>query len=134
TNEFIELYNGTEGPIALAPYSVRHINGSSGEKLSEWFLADAGAELLPGQFLIIGSANVMLSVPEGALTLTMEGTSDLLQNGPDGVTLLNYEEGSIQDSMAWEGPVEGAGEPLGEGHTYDDNPTESLSRCPLFVD
>ncbi len=99
-NSFIEIYNPTSAPIPLADFAVVYGNGNGGviypTTSSRVMLSTAATELPAGGYLVI--ANTAVAVLGGALKIDV-GTGDLLQNGPDGVGLINTSTNTLVDSL-----------------------------------
>ncbi|HEY4059317.1 MAG TPA: lamin tail domain-containing protein, partial [Kofleriaceae bacterium] len=101
-NSFIEIYNPTANPIALANYKVYLINGgSTGGPTGAVYapttgvaLSDAGAMLPAGGYLLIRNSTVTAN---GALTIDIAG--DFLQNGADGIALVDTSAGTLIDAI-----------------------------------
>lgn len=139
--EFMEIYNGTAGPVALAGLTVETVNGNNNSVYNSFDLSTAGAELPAGGYLVIGVPAVVDALPEGVLTITAD--VNVLQNGaPDGVRLM--QSGELIDGVAYEGEMPGTGEgdslpgESGEngysrcanGADTDDNATDFVETVP----
>lgn len=104
TKSFIEIYNGTGAAVTLADFAVVLINGGDSAEYARFLLSGAGATLPVGGYLVI--RNPAVQVPAGALTIA--ATGDFLQNGPDGVALINTNTKTLVDALAYEGLVPAA--------------------------
>ena len=125
TAEFVELFNAGPSAIWLAGFELQAINGADGGTLWSASLADAGASLASGQYLVIGDTAVVSILPAGILTMTSPGS---IQNGaPDALRLVRVADGAIVDAVSYEGTVPGASEGGSAGNDTGDG---SLSRCP----
>lgn len=102
TSEFVELFNGTNAPIALGNYSVLLVNGGDGAAYRTIDLADAGT-LAAGQFAVIASTATLASVPASAMKIPLSVSSSILQNGPDGVALVVTSSQALVDSISYGG-------------------------------
>ena len=98
TMEFVEIYNPGGSAYDLAGVRLILANGSSGLTYQDIDLSSLGS-LAPGQFLVVGSAQVLASVPGTALTLQYDSS---IQNGsPDGIALIQGSD--ILDRLSYEG-------------------------------
>ncbi|MFN3202466.1 MAG: amidohydrolase family protein [Bradymonadia bacterium] len=128
--EFLEIYNGTAQPVALAGLTVETVNGNGNSVYGSFDLSTAGAELPAGGYLVIGVPAIINAVPEGVLTI--EAGVNFLQNGaPDGVRLLRNEGGELIDGVAYEGEMAGTGE---GASLPGENGENGYSRCANGAD
>ncbi len=148
-SSFIEIYNPTNAPIPLANIAVQYINGGTpgGPTGTQYgtrvLLSTAATDLPAGGYLVI--ANTAVAVPSSALKIDV-GTSDFLQNGPDGIALIDTTgTGTLVDGLHYGG---GAGlstvtitgvagmVSLVEGTAFatSDTATGSLGRFPNGTD
>ncbi|MBK9071112.1 MAG: thrombospondin type 3 repeat-containing protein [Myxococcales bacterium] len=101
---FIEIYNGTSGDVALANLAVVLVNGANGLEYNRFALADAGATLPAGGYLLIHNSTVAAG---GALSIIASG--DFIQNGaPDGVALIDTSTQTLVDALSYEGSLTSA--------------------------
>jgi cysteine-rich repeat protein len=104
STEFVELFNGSSSPIDLGGYSLQLINGSNSSEYGSIDLSGAGT-LAPGQFLVVGSQNVV--VAPGALVITFSGAqTDRIQNGAPDAVILRDSSGTIVDKLSYEGATQ----------------------------
>ncbi len=104
-NEFVEIMNPSNGPISLDGVTVYFINGSNNLDYAQIDLTTIGT-LLAGQYLVIGSANMIDNVANGALTLEFDNPENQIQNGnPDGLVLFNNNTNSVIDSLSYGGDI-----------------------------
>ena len=101
---FIEIYNGTGAVVTLADLAVVLINGGDSTEYARFPAASAGATLPIGGYLVIRNPAVQL--PNG--TLAIAATGDFLQNGPDGIALINTNTKTVVDALAYEGLIPAA--------------------------
>jgi cysteine-rich repeat protein len=103
TDEFVEIYNGTNAAVDLASYSLVLVNGSNNATYLSLPLGPAG--MLPAKgYLVVGSATLM--VPASALKINFAAASNNIQNGaPDGVALVNTTTGTLVDALSYEGAM-----------------------------
>ncbi|MGK0358487.1 MAG: hypothetical protein ACI9U2_000776 [Bradymonadia bacterium] len=129
--EYAEIYNPTGVAIPLAGVVFEGINGSNGDVYGSYNLSDAGAELAPGAFLILGNAAVLVALPEGVLRIELPNNG--LQNGaPDGVRIMRG--GEFVDGLSYEGAMDGVTEGTALPDDVFDPGEGSLSRCPDGAD
>jgi hypothetical protein len=102
--EFIEIFNPSPAAIPLANFQLLLVNGSGLTVYGTINLADAGASLPSGGYLVIAGAGV--SVPQGVLKINPGFTTDAIQNGaPDGVVLINNATKTVVDALSYEGSM-----------------------------
>jgi hypothetical protein len=114
--EFIEIFNGTNGPVDLTGMTVQLINGSN-SSVYDTILLTAVGTLNAGEYLVIGNATTIAGLPMGARGLQFPGTAtqDRIQNGsPDGLRLLDAM-GGVVDALSYEGSTTFMGSPIQEG-------------------
>jgi predicted extracellular nuclease len=127
TAEFIELYNSSSTSTALDTFSINLINGGDDSVYRSIDLS--GYSLAANSYFVVCDSASQVANCNYAFT----SSSGWLQNGaPDAVALL--ENGSIVDSLSYEGDValatEGSVTTLADSGTI----TTSLSRFPNGVD
>lgn len=105
--EFVELYNRTPAPVDLSGWRLQGEEGSAGGVPNGAFTFPAGAILLPGQYLVVGSA----LVPNVAFVTTSTSPAEWLgenvagsANLPDGLTLRDAA-GAVVDAVCWNNAV-----------------------------
>jgi hypothetical protein len=150
-NTFIEIYNPTNAAIALADFAVVYLNGGAtgGATASSYgtrvMLSTAGTELVAGGYLLIRNSTVAAN---GAMTIDVAG--DFLQNGADGLALINATTNTLVDALHYAHAADGVGAgitmatiagfastvSLVEGTVFAtaDTPTGSLGRFPNGAD
>ncbi len=104
TKSFIEIYNGTGAVVTLADFAVVLINGGDSTEYARFPLGSAAATLPIGGYLVIRNPAVQL--PNN--TLAIAATGDFLQNGPDGVALINTTTKTLVDALSYEGLIPAA--------------------------
>lgn len=108
TTEFIEIYNSGSSPANLSGVALVLINGSNNAEYHRIDLSVAGV-LNPGQYLVVGSAVLLQSVPAQALTISLGSVTDYIQNGaPDGVALVHIPTQAVLDALSYEGSITAA--------------------------
>lgn len=99
---FIEIYNGTGNAVSLTNLAVALVNGNGNIEYGTRFnLSVAGSSLASGQFLVIRNGTV--TVPGGVLTI--DTTGDFVQNGPDGIALIDTSAQTLIDALSYEGSL-----------------------------
>lgn len=100
-SEFVEIFNGTNAPIAMAGHKLLLVNGSNNSVYKTIDLAGAGT-LPAGGFLVVASPSLV--VPEGAAVVRFTAATDNVQNGePDGIALVSSS--AVVDSLSYEGGI-----------------------------
>jgi hypothetical protein len=139
--EFVEVWNPTAGSVDLDSLALVFVNGADSNEYRRVDLSGGGV-LTAGQYLVVGSP--LVAVPPSALKLDLPG-SGIIQNGPDGVALVNTVTGEVLDVLSYEGEITAANivgfsetVNLVEGTAFDgaDSGTEtrSLVRSPNGTD
>jgi hypothetical protein len=140
--EFVEIYNGGPEDRDLAGVVLILVNGLSSFEYARVELADAGPALPAGGYLVVGTPDVLPSLPPGTLSVALPASSNNIQNGaPDGVALFDTSATVLLDALSYEGSITAAqfdGIPgtfnLVEGNpatAADSNSTDgSLARFP----
>lgn len=129
--EFAEIYNPTGVAIPLAGVVFEAVNGSNGQVYGSYNLADAGAELPAGGYLVLGNAGVIAALPDGVLSIPLPNNG--LQNGgPDGVRIVR--NGEFVDGLAYEGGMDGVTEGTALEADASDRGEGALTRCPNGAD
>ncbi len=108
--EFIEIYNPTAAPIALAGFEVVLVNGAA-SSLREYGRVALTGTLAAGGYAVItapaasgGAFGVTLPGTATRFVFSGAGTTDRIQNGaPDAVVLMNGS--TVIDVAAYEGTV-----------------------------
>jgi hypothetical protein len=101
---YIEIYNGTGAPVPLANIAIVLVNGNGNVEYARHSLAGAGSTLAAGQYLLVRNASV--SAPPGVLTIDVAG--DFVQNGPDGIALIDSASNTLIDALSYEGSLTSA--------------------------
>ncbi len=102
--EFIELRNNSNCPLPLAHLALVLINGTSNAEYQRIEIPATTAFILPGQYLVLGSASVTATVPPGVLRLNFPVVGDNMQNGtPDGLALIDTASRTVLDALSYEG-------------------------------
>ncbi|MBN2671189.1 MAG: lamin tail domain-containing protein [Deltaproteobacteria bacterium] len=104
TAEFIELYNGSSCDVPLSGLAVVLVNGYDMSEYRRIHLEDAGVETLGvNEYLVIHGSDLVLDA--GVLGIAVS-TSSFIQNGPDGIALLDTQTGRILDAFCYESAME----------------------------
>lgn len=101
--EFVELWNRTAAPVDLSNWSLQGEEGSLGAQANGAFVFPPGTTILPGQYLVVGNANVpnvtfvtTSTTPAEWLGENVAGSANL----PDGLTLRDAT-GAVVDAVVW---------------------------------
>ena len=133
TADFVEILNSTGQDAEMSNYTLELVDGSTGTVYDSYDLSLAVEIMGDGDYLVIGSASVVAGLNEGVVYI--QTTDDFLQdgsNGGDAVRLVDSDDGSQVDAVAYEANVEAASE--GNSNAGKDNGDGSLSRCPDGTD
>jgi len=107
--EFVEIYNGGTEDRSLSGVALILVNGLSSFEYARVDLADAGPTLPAGEYLVVGSSDVLASLPPGTLSVTFPSSSNNVQNGsPDGIALFDTSAMVLLDAMSYEGSITAA--------------------------
>jgi hypothetical protein len=107
--EFIEIYNGGTEERDLAGVALILVNGLSSFEYARVELADAGPSLPAGEYLVVGTSDVLTSLPPGTLSVTFPSSSNNIQNGsPDGIALFDTSATMLLDAISYEGSITAA--------------------------
>ncbi|MHB8874748.1 MAG: beta strand repeat-containing protein [Myxococcaceae bacterium] len=112
--EFVEILNTSSAPVSLANVHLVLINGNNDAEYCapstgtlpgcRIALSSAGATLAAGQYLLLAPATV--TVPSGALSITLSAAGNLIQNGTiEAVGLYDSAQDTLLDSLSYEGAV-----------------------------
>lgn len=126
--EFIEILNPGSDPVDLADYRIELVDGADHEP---YLTYEPSGRLAGGDFLVIADKAVIddNSLPETSLEL--KGTG--ITNGPDGIRIVDKDDGRVVDAVHYEGAVPGSGEGTPAPQDPDDVST-SIGRCPSGFD
>lgn len=141
TAELVEIYNAGTVAAPLGAIAVLLINGSGG---AEYARATLSGTLAPGGYVVAGIAGQTLVLPGGVTRFDFTGAmATAIQNGPDGVVLVDTGAMSILDRFSYGSPpvtsaiVFGSTVSLVEGTAFttgDSGTTRSLCRIPNGTD
>ncbi len=141
TAEFIEIKNTGSAPVALAGIHVVLVDGLLGLEYARYDLGPLGT--LPGRgYLVLHG--VQVEPPAGVLSMPFALPANNIQNGsPDGIALINTNDGTLIDALSYEGSVLGVllqglagvvdlvrGLPLGPEVADANSSPMSLARIP----
>ncbi|MFN0251756.1 MAG: lamin tail domain-containing protein [Kofleriaceae bacterium] len=156
--EYVEIYNPTAGVISLTGLRVVFVNGATSAAPALYasnpvYELSSLVSLDPGQYLVLGPAALVTGLPVTVKSVTMTGTTDLIQQGPrDSVFLVDVGDAGasiaprIVDSISYEGNTsanltyDAAGQSLvlvpegASGVDDSDSIAGSLCRLPDGVD
>jgi len=107
--EFVEIYNAGAVDRDLAGLALILVNGLSSSEYARVELSEAGPVLPSGGYLIVGTAEVLVSLPPGTLSVPFSSSSNNVQNGaPDGVALFDTSAVVLLDALSYEGSITAA--------------------------
>lgn len=124
TAEFVEIVNPNASAADLADYRIELVNGSNGRRYGTY--ATTGV-LAAGGYFVIADQAVLDALPAGTAAMPLK--SGGLQNGPDGIRIVEAATGRALDSVHYRDPVPGAGEGRPAPKDTTAAPT-SIGRCP----
>lgn len=100
--EFIELFNPTGSTATLAGRSIVLVNGANSTSYLTIDLS-AAVSLAAGEYLVLANAATLLGVPATAKKVTLTGTTNIIQNGPDAVVLIDTASAAVLDAFSYAG-------------------------------
>ena len=103
TQEFIELFNPGTAAVSLADLAVVLINGSNNNEYDRIDISGSGT-LGPGEYLVL--ANTGVTVPGGVTRIDIPNSS--VQQGPDGIVVVNLSTEAVLDALSYEGAIKSA--------------------------
>lgn len=104
-SEFVEIVNATGAPYDLSNLALVLVNGNNDSEYLRVNLSAAGS-LDPGQYLVVGTGSLVVTVPPTAKTLTFPNPDNNVQNGmPDALALFDLGTGMLVDALSYEGSV-----------------------------
>ncbi len=124
TAEFVEIVNPNDSAVDLADYRIEMVNGSNGRRYGTY--APTGS-LTAGGYFVIADPAVIDALPAGTAAMPLK--SGGLQNGPDGIRIVEAATGRALDGVHYQGSVPGAGEGGPAPKDTTAAPT-SIGRCP----
>ena len=107
SEEYVEILNVTAGPIDLTDVALSLINGNGDVEYLRIDLASAGT-LDPGGYLVVGTSTLVATVPPTAKTITLPQADNNVQNGPDGLAIIDVGQGEVLDALCYEGAITAA--------------------------
>ena len=103
TAEFVEIFNAGPGTADLTDVSLELVNGNDSVSYESIDLTSLGT-LAAGDYLVVGSASVISSLPPG--TANISQLDNFLQNGaPDGMALIHTASETLLDALSYEGGI-----------------------------
>lgn len=103
-DSFIEILNTGNVPFPLAGINLILVNGANSAAYATFALSTVAPSLAPGQYLVVGNASILISLPQSVLFLPAVG--DFIQNGaPDGVALFDTNNTQLLDALSYEGLI-----------------------------
>lgn len=129
--EFIELYNTSPGPVSLSGYSIDLVNGSSGSTYNSFDLNSHSIDA-NGYLVLCGDATTVANC-----TINLASSSWLQNGGSDGDAIALLREGTLVDSVVYEG-IGNHLASLAEGGSFasadSSSITASIARLPNGTD
>jgi len=95
--EYIEIFNPTNTPISLINISLYLINGNINPEYHRYDF-DALGVLESGQYLVLGSPNMITNVASGALTQVLDGINSKQNDLIGDIVLINRSNKNVIDS------------------------------------
>ncbi len=120
--EFVEIYNSGGSTVDLSGYRFELVNGTDGRPYGSY--DGTGSLAAGGYFLFAKQAVIDSSPPVTPVLLT-----DSVQNGPDGIRIVEKATGRVIDSVHYKGMVPGSGEGT-PARTDSGSASRSIGRCP----
>lgn len=102
--EFVEIFNGSGTSVDLTSLAVVFVNGADGMEYRRVELGSVGS-LPGGGYLAVASPSVVL--PAGVARVDLPASS-AIQNGPDGVALVDTASEEVLDVFSYEGEITAA--------------------------
>ncbi|REJ76485.1 MAG: hypothetical protein DWQ30_18035 [Acidobacteria bacterium] len=128
--EFVEIANVGTVAADLSGFVLDLVNGSGGGATIYGTIALPAVSLSPGDYFVV-CAN---AATVANCDLDVSPDTNLVQNGaPDAVALVTLLDGSIADTVSYEGDT-GAPYTEGSGAGLEDSGDGSISRCPDGAD
>jgi hypothetical protein len=104
--EFVEIRNTAGATRGLTDVVLILVNGQNSQEYERVALADAGATIAAGAYLVVGSPDVVAALPPGTPSVTFTAASNNAQNGaPDGVALFDTATETLLDALSYEGSI-----------------------------
>jgi len=100
--EYVEIYNPSPNNISLVGLWLVLVDGAANSEYDAVYLGEYDS-LPSGQFLVIGGSGV--DVPTGTMKIDPGWTTDAIQNGPDGVALIDDVTTTLLDALSYEGSL-----------------------------
>ena len=99
--EFVELLNVSSSTLNLTNLALIFMDGA---RNTEYRRVELDGTLSPGEYLVIGSSNVV--VGGGARVIRLRPASNAIQNGaPDGIAVVNLVTHQVMDAFSYEGTI-----------------------------
>ncbi len=133
--EFVEIVNAGNAPVALSGWRLELVNGRDGAVYAAYDLDGGGAaELAPGAYLLVADQSVV--APAGVPVVRLPSASNNnhnIENGdPDGMRLINGANPDAPvDGVSYGGPLAGTGEGASSApDDPNDDAGTTIGRCP----
>lgn len=108
TTEFVEIFNPSASTVSLSGLALVLVNGNDNNEYGRVDLGPAGS-LDAGEYLVIGSATLLATLPPTTKTVAFSKAMDNVQNGaPDGLAIINVAPSTLIDALSYEGAMPAA--------------------------
>jgi Ca2+-binding RTX toxin-like protein len=107
TAEFVEIYNMARTSVSLTNVSVVFFNGGD-TPATEYLRVPLSGTIPPLGIVTIVSGTAPFLMPGGASTFAFPGDANQVQNGPDGLALINTATNAVFDAVAYEADIPSA--------------------------
>ena len=124
TAELVEIWNPGSSAVTLDGYRIDLVNGSDNLAYASY---TGSGDLTGGGFLVIADQGVIDALPAEATSVLLKASG--VQNGPDGIRIVEVATGRVVDGVHYKGRVPGCG----EGSPAPPDPataSTSIGRCP----
>jgi hypothetical protein len=104
--EFVEIHASVD--LDLTSLALIFVNGLTQAEYDRVELSDAGPVLGAGSFLVVGSPEVIATLPAGTLSIALGATNNLQNGSPDGIALFDTSTSTLLDALSYEGAITAA--------------------------
>jgi Ca2+-binding RTX toxin-like protein len=107
TAEFVEIYNMARTSVGLTNVAVVFFNAGD-TPASEYLRVPLSGSIPPLGIVTIASGTLPFLMPGGSATFAFPGDGNQIQNGPDGLALINTATNFVFDAVAYEADIPSA--------------------------
>ena len=100
--EYVEIFNPSPNNISLVGLWLVLVDGAANAEYDAVYLGEYDS-LPSGKYLVIGGSGV--DVPTGTMKIDPGWTTDAIQNGPDGLALIDDVTTTLLDALSYEGSL-----------------------------